>query len=355
MRKILITSDLHFERIEEGLIPKIKDYIKATIEKHRPNIFCIAGDTVDDANLRAETSEFAQLVSFIDDIAKFCKEKNTLFIVLRGTPSHDGKVMENVSKILNNFIYVDEMQNANIQGISMLLVPELYYSKYELFKADLDKFHKSDVVIFHGMMDFAIPALNQIDSKFNMGRSIVVNSKDFIDKARYCVVGGHVHSDLSFKNIYYTNRIINERGHSAENKGYGLKLITLYEYDYKYEYIENPYLIKHEYINLDFVNSTIDVILANSRRDSYDNVIFNVSLDNSESTKYKYNVWRTTIPAKYIKKTSVKNTEDRSYTMTKTVLKSQDALHILTDIYKERYAKEIPQHIIDEIIGSDIE
>ena len=41
--------------------------------------------------------------------------------------------------------------------------------------------------------------------------------------------------------------------------------------------------------------------------------------------------------------------------MTKTVLKSQDALHILTDIYKERYGKEIPQHIIDEIIGSDIE
>ena len=69
MRKILITSDLHFERIEESLIPKIKEHIKATIEKYRPNIFCIAGDTVDDANLRAETSEFAQLVSFIDDIA----------------------------------------------------------------------------------------------------------------------------------------------------------------------------------------------------------------------------------------------------------------------------------------------
>ena len=41
--------------------------------------------------------------------------------------------------------------------------------------------------------------------------------------------------------------------------------------------------------------------------------------------------------------------------MTKTVLKSQDALYILKDIYKEKYNAEIPQHIIDNIIGCDIE
>lgn len=355
MHKILITSDLHFERIEENIIPKLKNHIIETIEKYHPNIFCIAGDTVDDANLRAETSEFSNLVSFINDIAVFCKKVNTSFIILRGTPSHDGKVMENVHKILQNFIYIDEMKNIEIQGIKLLFVPELYYSKYELFQADLNKKTKSDVLIFHGMMDFAIPALNQIDSKFNMGRSIVVTSNDFIQKVKYCVVGGHVHSDLSFKNIYYTNRIINERGHSAENKGYGLKLITLYEYDYKYEYIENPYLIKHEYINLDFINNTIDVLLANSRRDSYDNVIFNVTVDGSESTKYKYNIWKTTIPAKFIKKVNLKQTNEKEYIMTKTVLKSQDALHILKDIYKEKYNTEIPQHIIDNIIGCDIE
>lgn len=355
MHKILITADLHFERIEDEFIDKIIDYIKASIEKYNPNIFCIAGDTVDDANLRAETTEFSRLVTFIDTIAKFCKEKNVMFIILRGTPSHDGKVVKNIHKILGNFTYIDEMKSIDAQGISLLMIPELYYSKYELFKEDLDKLPKSDVVIFHGMMDFAIPALNQIDSKFNMGRSIVVNSIDFINKAKYCVVGGHVHSDISFKNIYYTNRIINERGHSAENKGYGLKLITLYEYDYKYEYIENPFIIKHKYVNLNFINDTIDVIMANSRYDSYDNIIFNVYVDNSESTKYKYNLWRSSIPARFIKKIRDKTPDDKVYNMTKTVLKSQDALYILKTTYKERYEKDIPQYIINDIIGSDFE
>ncbi len=45
MHKILITSDLHFERIEENIIPKLKNHIIETIEKYHPNIFCIAGDT----------------------------------------------------------------------------------------------------------------------------------------------------------------------------------------------------------------------------------------------------------------------------------------------------------------------
>ena len=192
MHKILITADLHFERIEEDLIPKIKDYIIKSIDKYRPNIFCIAGDTVDDANLRAETSEFIHLVDFINDIAIFCKDKNVAFIILRGTPSHDGKVVENVHKMLKNFIYIDEMKNITIQDVSLLFIPELYYSKYDLFLEDLNKYTKSDIVIFHGMMDFAIPQLNQIDSKFNMGRSIVMNSNDIKNKAKYLVVGGHV-------------------------------------------------------------------------------------------------------------------------------------------------------------------
>ena len=354
MHKILITADLHFERIEEDLIPKIKDYIIKSIDKYRPNIFCIAGDTVDDANLRAETSEFIHLVDFINDIAIFCKDKNAAFIILRGTPSHDGKVVENVHKMLKNFIYIDEMKNITIQDVSLLFIPELYYSKYDLFLEDLNKYTKSDIVIFHGMMDFAIPQLNQIDSKFNMGRSIVMNSNDIKNKAKYLVVGGHVHASISSDNIYYTNRIINERGHDATNKGYGLKLITLNGYNYKYEDIENPYIIKHDHIKLDFTNTTIDVLIANSRRNDYSNIIFDIVLDNNDTTKYRYNMWKSVIPAKYIKKT-VNKKDEKNYTMNKVVLKSQDALHLLKSTYKEKYGQEIPQYIIDSIIGSDIE
>lgn len=352
MKRILITADLHFERIEKELIPCLLSYIEDTIKTYRPNIFCIAGDTTDDANLRAETEEFINLVSFVENISKICREYNTCFIVLRGTPSHDGRIMENIHKMLDTFIYVDKMTNMEIQGISLLLVPELYYPKYELFLEDLNKHTKSDVVIFHGMMDFAIPALNQVDSKFNMGRSIVVSEYDFINKAKYLVVGGHVHSSISNKNVYYTNRIINERGHD-HNKDYGLKLIDLHSNDYEYRTIENPYLIKHEYINLDFTKNTLDVLIANSIRPSYDNVIFNVILNNEDQTKNKYNTWKQSINAKYIKKTNVR--VEKEYVINKTVLQTQDAVHLLKDIYTKTYNKSIPEDILKRILEGDNE
>ena len=96
------------------------------------------------------------------------------------------------------------------------------------------------------------------------------------------------------------------------------------------------------------------MLIANSRRNDYSNIIFDIVLDNNDTTKYRYNMWKSVIPAKYIKKT-VNKKDEKTYTMNKVILKSQDALHLLKSTYKEKYGQEIPQYIIDSIIGSDIE
>lgn len=354
MRRILITSDLHFERIEVGYINLLYEHISKVIESIKPEIFCIAGDTTDDSNLRAETEEFKNLVTFIDLIAKTCRDNNVAFVVLRGTPSHDGNIMKNIHGMLSNFIYIDSMCNMDIKGIKCLFVPEMYYPTYDEFKSDLNKLEYSDILIFHGMMDFAIPQLQQIDSKFNVGRSVVITSKDFQNKVKYCVVGGHVHDDISFENIHYTNRIINERGHSHE-RGYGLKLVELSNDSYTYTKIDNPHLIKHNYIILDFTNMDVDTIVARSKDADYNNTIFGVTLDDSEMCKSRYRTWRENIPALYIKKKKIKNKvhEEIKTTNKYDRLGVQDVELLLKDTYKEMYKTDIPEDILSAIIKGE--
>ena len=71
--KLLITADLHFEK----LIMKNKDnclsFIKTTIERERPEAFVIAGDTVDSHNLKSGSEEITELISFMKSLIRICK------------------------------------------------------------------------------------------------------------------------------------------------------------------------------------------------------------------------------------------------------------------------------------------
>ena len=108
--KILITADVHFETLEMDKINNYLDYFITSIETYKPDIFCIAGDLVDDRNIKAESNEYQLLVEFISKISDYCNKSNISFIVLKGTISHDGEVVKNL--YINNkpFIYIDDIQ-----------------------------------------------------------------------------------------------------------------------------------------------------------------------------------------------------------------------------------------------------
>lgn len=217
MRKILITSDLHYERIESEMRGDILNHVIDSIVTIRPELFIIAGDTVDRSDLRVETDDFRDLIYFIKRVSEVCSDNNVRFIVLRGTPSHDGDVMKTIHNITCGFEYIDEITYMKFESMSILFIPEPFYPSYEEFLNELNEKPVSDIVVFHGMVDFAIPQLRQTDSKFNLSRSIVMKGTDLEKRSLYCCIGGHVHSDIKNNNIYYTNRIINERGHSHTN------------------------------------------------------------------------------------------------------------------------------------------
>mgnify|MGYP000959542385 FL=1 len=72
-KKILITADIHFEKIPNDRRSDFISYLKGSIIESLPDFFIIAGDTADSRNLRAESSDFHELCDFVEDIKDVCK------------------------------------------------------------------------------------------------------------------------------------------------------------------------------------------------------------------------------------------------------------------------------------------
>ena len=239
-RKILITADIHFERIPKEKRDNFINYVKESIVETLPDFFIIAGDTSDSRNLRAESEDFHEICKFVEDIKDVCKKQGTTFIILRGTPSHDGDIMQNICSFIgNDILYIDEMCSKNIKDINIGFIPEMYYSKYDDFLSDLNtkiKFNQ-DIIIYHGMMGFAIPAVKQHDSQWNLHRNLVMRHTDVENYANCLVIGGHVHEFMNKSKTYYTGRAISNPGEVTFNRVFGLQLVdidtTLGEYTLK--------------------------------------------------------------------------------------------------------------------------
>ena len=86
-KRILITADIHYERIPKDQRISFLRYLIGSIDEFLPDIFIIAGDTVDSRNLRAESDDFKEVSEFVNSLADNCVKRGTTFIVLRGTPS----------------------------------------------------------------------------------------------------------------------------------------------------------------------------------------------------------------------------------------------------------------------------
>lgn len=365
MAKILITADIHFETLEMDKLELYKEYFKNSIETFKPDIFCIAGDLVDDRNLKAESNEFKSLIDFTNYISRLCINNNIYMVVLRGTVSHDGDVVETVANICkgsnNGFEYINDICVRTIKGLDILFIPEPYYAKYNDFYEELvnKRGNKEvDCTIFHGMVDFAIPQLKQIDSKYNLSRSIVIKSSDLKHNNKTIVIGGHVHSYIYKDNIYYTQRFINERGHYSDLDNYGLKLVTIENDNYKIMNIPNPYIIKQNLVRFDLVSGVnafaLQPLINVYKDQNQDDYVYIFKYD-PHNIKHRELIkeFQLQTGAKYIKREKINiNSDD-----TVELIKINDKKHvedILIEVYNSRY-NDIPltKEHIEKIKGDE--
>ena len=358
--KILITADIHFETLEMDKINHYLDYFITSIETYKPDIFCIAGDLVDDRNIKAESNEYQLLVKFIKDLSDYCIKSNISFIILKGTISHDGEVVKNLYINNKSFTYIEDITIQIHKGMSILFIPEPYYSSYNDFYNALNLVRGDqivDLVIFHGTVDFAIPQLKQIDSKYNLSRSIVMKSTDIKHNCKTLAIGGHIHSFIYNDGIYYTNRFINQRGHYSSLDTYGIKLVEINDNKYEVTNIINPYIIKQNVITIDIRDKTeLDIIEISNKYVSQDqnNIVYNITY-NSDISDQRLLVrkFQDLTNAKYIKRVK-KNANIEVNKVKHDYTDNIHAIDLLKSIYKNRFNEELDNKYISILKGDEI-
>lgn len=373
--RICITADIHFERVlrEENGYENMVDYFCKSLNYIKPDMFVIAGDLTDSRNLRLETPEAGKLAEFVKIILDITSKNNIEVIFLKGTPSHDGDILKNLSFITDryrNFTYVEDLSRQTIRGMDIVFIPELYRPTYTDFNTELTNVvtpnNKCDIIFFHGMFDFAISAVKQIDSKHNMSRTVVMNSSQ-ISKMCNIAIGGHVHSFMHENNIWYVGRFINERGHNYMNDIYGMKYVVIDENNnYDIKNVDNDYLIKQDLSYVNLIKYTIDSDNVRRACAPYVNrmkdVIFYVKMNNTPEVKDAFKKWKETYKPMYVKKDmeTVSNVIEidgvNSVIDNRTELGVMDFRNLLSTIYKDQYGEELSKDIIDMIeMGDDYE
>ena len=326
--RLLVTADIHFERLDMSDIDKHKLYFESSIATSLPDAFIIAGDFCDNRHLRAESINYKQLIEFMTFIYSVCKRHKVPMYILEGTPSHDGKIIKNMCDILafDNVTYVETASVHNIGGYSILFLPEQYSSSIDEFNKYVREVinesvnvltDKVDICIFHGMFDFAIPYIRQVDSNFNQSRTILINTTDFVSKFVNIVsVGGHMHQHIGYNNVYYTSRFTNEKEQKHDGDSFGFKLLVVTnskiggEKEYRYELanIENKFLYKYKHIVLNFCDeTTLGKMLEYVSELNLDinNTVFICRIVNNQYCRAMFKDFSNSFSMRYIKRKNI--------------------------------------------------
>lgn len=363
--KFAITADIHFERLRKSKLNDYVKYFKEMFIENKPSLFIIAGDTSDSKLMQVESENYVNLVRFIKIIMNICKEMHIEFIILRGTPSHDGDVIKNIIRLheLKYIHYIEEpFTKLQLFGYNFMFIPELTYPTYEAFQKDVDDNCKDiDVVIFHNMFDFAIPALKQIDSEFNLGRSIVINSKTFRNSFKILSIGGHVHSYIGSKDIWYTGTFTNKLGVPGIPDDYGVKIVVLNDDNYTISNYNNKYIEHTDLCELNFENS-IDIILEVAKNYDPETTLFKCfGIANDDFVK-KMEGFKEIIKPKFIKKVLRDDTnsfiDDGLLKLGTKISTNEQLIDMFKEMYKDIYKKEVPEKFLKELIttkGDDTE
>ena len=349
-KKLLVTADIHFEKIPEDKRDAFKSYLKGSIIESLPDIFIIAGDTADSRNLRAESNDFHQLCDFVEEIRDVCKKQGTTFVVLRGTPSHDGDIMQNVCSFMKeDILYIDSICTQNIKGLNIGFIPELYYSKYDDFLSDLQTkiAFSQDVIIFHGMMGFAIPAVKQHDSQWNLHRNLVMKHKDVEDYAKCIVIGGHVHNFMSTSKTYYTGRAINSPGEVTYNRVFGVQLVEVdtNSREYTLKTITNNMVKDVRKVEINMVTDNIDELIKEFKDKNTEEFRFVISINSSNETMNKYNEFINTVKPLY---TQIKHISEEKKVST-IKIDTNDIDELVYEFYKMKTNETISESLAKEI------
>lgn len=185
---------------------------------------------------------FVNTMRFISSVRDACLATNTKFRIIKGTTTHEGKVIEVLDKLYDNDPVLKcftKVGYENINGLVFRYLPEPYFDNYTNFYQYAFS-QPADITIFHGTINGVIPYLKKTDNPTNLPKSVIIESNDLINNTRLFSVGGHIHRHINIDNkIFYVNSLTTHNFSDIDNiKGF-MEFIVQDNKSWEYKYIEN--------------------------------------------------------------------------------------------------------------------
>ena len=185
---------------------------------------------------------FVNTMRFISSVRDACLATNTKFRIIKGTTTHEGKVIDVLDKLYDNDPVLKcftKVGYENINGLVFRYLPEPYFDNYtNFFQYAFSQ--PADITIFHGTINGVIPYLKKTDNPTNLPKSVIIESNDLINNTRLFSVGGHIHRHINIDNkIFYVNSLTTHNFSDIDNiKGF-MEFIVRDNKSWEYKYIEN--------------------------------------------------------------------------------------------------------------------
>lgn len=257
--KIRVYADLHLyinnNDIDRYDTTELLD-LKTRLYTDPVDVLIFAGDLTHKV-YSTDDRRFVNTIRFIAGIHEACKATNTIFRIIKGTSTHEGKVIEALQKIYENDSILKcftSVTYEDINGLVFRFLPEPYFDTYSNFYQYAFS-ENADITIFHGTIDGVIPFLKQTDNPTNLQKSVLIKADDLMSATRLFSVGGHIHKHINIRDrIFYTNSLTTHNFADVND----IKGFMEFEIDedlkWKYRYIENTKAPKFVSVNIDNIH-----------------------------------------------------------------------------------------------------
>ena len=194
---------------------------------------------------------FVNAMKFVADVRDVCEATNTIFRIIKGTSTHEGKIIDVLKstysddKVLQCYT---EIAYEKIGDLIIRYLPEPYFDNYSNFY-NYAFGRSADITFFHGTIDGVIPYLKQTDNPTNLPKSVLIKADDLINNTNLFSVGGHIHRYINIRDkVFYTNSLTTHGFADVDNvKGF-MEFTIQDNRKWEHKYIENH--IAPKYISI---------------------------------------------------------------------------------------------------------
>lgn len=242
--RIRVYADLHLyvsnDDIDRYDTTELLD-LKNLLYTDPVDVLIFAGDLTHKV-YSTDDRRFVNTMRFIASVRDACKATNTIFRIIKGTTTHEGKVIEVLNKLYENDPVLKCYTTVEYERIGNLVfrfLPEPYFDTYSKFYQYTFN-QPADITIFHGTVNGVIPYLKKTDNPTNLPKSVIIDANDLINNTNLFSVGGHIHKHINIQDkIFYVNSLTTHNFSDIDNiKGF-MEFNVQDNKTWDYKYIEN--------------------------------------------------------------------------------------------------------------------